>query len=135
MRAMHPASSSRKRGATAAANTLLSIFVVVAELKPFFAALIGGYEPFKPLHILITSSDHPINWWPKWYEKDDNNWAQVKRRIKVCYNIYQREQVPTETDLNDVNMWKTWRQTGSTNEPRDMIGALGEQMIRVLPEN
>jgi len=56
-------------------------------------------------HIFITSDTHPINWWPKWYEKDSNNWAQVKRRIRACYYV-ESQQKRTSIDLDEVDMWK-----------------------------
>lgn len=46
----------------------------------------GGYVPFSPEYLFITSPDHPINWWPQWTAKSDNNWAQLKRRISFIYH-------------------------------------------------
>lgn len=42
----------------------------------------GGYVQNRVNLILITCPQHPINWWPKWYQKDSpNNWDQIKRRV------------------------------------------------------
>ncbi len=69
----------------------------------------GGYIENESKLLFFTSSDHPINWWPKWYAKDDNNWAQVKRRLnQVWLNTKNDGEYATHaTDLDDVSMYKT----------------------------
>jgi len=42
----------------------------------------GGSTPFGAKVLMITSPDHPINWWPKWQKKDPNNTAQLMRRLE-----------------------------------------------------
>lgn len=64
----------------------------------------GDFVENKSTHLFFTSSTHPINWWPGWYEKDDNNWAQVKRRLNKINLVHDR--VVTETDIDDVSMYK-----------------------------
>jgi len=56
-------------------------------------------------HLFFTSSDHPINWWPKWYSKDPNNWAQVRRRLDKIY-IAQEHQV-SNVDIDEYKIYQT----------------------------
>jgi len=56
-------------------------------------------------HLFFTSSDHPINWWPKWYSKDPNNWAQVRRRLDKLY-IAQDHQV-SNVDIDEYKIYQT----------------------------
>jgi len=83
-----------------------------------FLNLLDGLErlPIKGSHVankskvlFFTSPDHPINWWPKWYAKDDNNWAQVKRRLRKIF--YCENQNITETDIEDYNVYKNTIET------------------------
>ncbi len=60
----------------------------------------GGFIMFAPGYLLITSPDHPINWWPNWYLKTDNNWAQIRRRIT---SIFHCEKQGDEYKTNDVS--------------------------------
>lgn len=64
----------------------------------------GDFVENKSTILFFTSSDHPINWWPKWYAKSDNNWAQVKRRINHIYQAVEYK--ITETDKEDAGMYK-----------------------------
>lgn len=64
----------------------------------------GNYTPNESKFLFFTSSDHPINWWPKWYAKDENNWAQVKRRLDKIY-MAEDWQVH-EIQIDDFNMYK-----------------------------
>lgn len=64
----------------------------------------GGYEENKARCLFFTSPDHPINWWPKWYAKDENNWAQVKRRLDKIYWCVDKKE--TETDINESQLYK-----------------------------
>jgi len=70
----------------------------------------GGYVENKSSCLFFTSPDHPINWWPKWYDKCDNNWAQVARRLDKVYYC-QKESVdkwlePQEVKNEDANFYK-----------------------------
>lgn len=56
-------------------------------------------------HLFFTSSDHPINWWPKWYSKDPNNWAQVRRRLDKIY-LAQDHQV-SNVDIDEYKIYQT----------------------------
>jgi len=64
----------------------------------------GSYIENKSRVLFFTSPDHPINWWPKWYAKDPNNWAQVKRRLDKVYSC--EEHVATETSIGDSELYK-----------------------------
>lgn len=64
----------------------------------------GGHEENKSRVLFFTSPDHPINWWPKWYAKDPNNWAQVERRLQKVYSCENQE--ATETDIRDSSFYK-----------------------------
>lgn len=64
----------------------------------------GAFVPNESSIIFITSSDHPINWWPKWYAKDDNNWAQVRRRLNNLY--YCENRIITEVAQGDDSIYK-----------------------------
>lgn len=64
----------------------------------------GGHLVNKARFLFFTSPDHPINWWPKWYAKDENNWAQVKRRLGDVYHC--DDQKYTKTDNNDCSFYK-----------------------------
>jgi len=76
-----------------------------ADTKP----IKGGSIEFDPETILITSSDHPINWWPNWYKKDPNNWAQVARRIRIYHCEWDGGSVYKKTELDNANaeLWIT----------------------------
>jgi len=65
----------------------------------------GGFVDFSPKQIYITSPDHPVNWWPNWYDRTDNNWAQVKRRLDKVIRVdkMMQEQIPVE----DSYLYKT----------------------------
>jgi len=69
----------------------------------------GGYVDNKAKHLFFTSSDHPINWWPKWYAKTDhrggNNYGQVKRRVNKIY-IAQDQKI-SEVGRDDHDIYKT----------------------------
>lgn len=69
----------------------------------------GGYVKNLSKVLFFTSPDHPINWWPKWYAKDSNNWAQVKRRLDKVFSC--DEQVATETAIGDAEFYKTQIET------------------------
>lgn len=64
----------------------------------------GDYIDNQTKHLFFTSSDHPINWWPKWYSKDQNNWAQVKRRLDKVY--LAEEHKVSETRIEDSDFYK-----------------------------
>lgn len=64
----------------------------------------GDFVENKATHLFFTSATHPINWWPNWYAKDDNNWAQVERRLKKI-NVVQNY-VVAETMKSDYAMYK-----------------------------
>jgi len=64
----------------------------------------GNYITNKSKQLFFTSPDHPINWWPKWYAKDDNNWAQVKRRLNIIYECV--DWVVTKTEIQNSNLYK-----------------------------
>lgn len=64
----------------------------------------GGYITNLSTTLFFTSPDHPINWWPKWYAKDDNNWAQVKRRLGDIW--WCDEQKYIKTDNEEYNLYK-----------------------------
>ena len=65
----------------------------------------GNYTTNYAKHLFFTSSDHPINWWPKWYAKDPNNWAQVRRRLDKVY-LADNHSVQ-DTDLNEYRIYQT----------------------------
>jgi len=64
----------------------------------------GDYVENKSHTLFFTSPDHPINWWPKWYAKTDNNWAQVKRRLGTIF--LAQDQKSIEIDIEDSNIYK-----------------------------
>jgi len=64
----------------------------------------GGHVENKAKVLMFTSPDHPINWWPKWYAKDDNNWAQVKRRLRKIF--YCENYNITETDIEEYKIYQ-----------------------------
>jgi hypothetical protein len=64
----------------------------------------GSFVENTSRFLLFTRSDHPINWWPKWYAKDPNNWEQVKRRLNVIY--FTDQQVSTATDKEEFAIYK-----------------------------
>lgn len=64
----------------------------------------GDFIENKSTILFFTSAEHPINWWPKWYAKSDNNWAQVKRRLD---HIYQAQDYKiTEIDKDEAESYK-----------------------------
>lgn len=68
------------------------------------APIKGAYIPFKPKMLLITTDVHPINWWPGWYAKTSNNWAQIKRRLRNIYICNDRN--VTEVTHENVDFYK-----------------------------
>jgi len=64
----------------------------------------NGYAPSQVKYIFMASPHHPINWWPQWYAKEPNNWAQVKRRLDQV--LYVCDQVVTKTDLDNTDEYK-----------------------------
>lgn len=73
----------------------------------------GGFIKNESKALFFTSSDHPINWWPKWYAKDENNWAQVKRRLdSIWLSTHDNDEYKAvETDKEDAAMYKTEQDT------------------------
>lgn len=88
------------RGEVMKPHEFLALLDNTSKTKP----VKGGKVDFNPKAILITSPDHPINWWPKWYAKNPNNWAQVKRRLDRVVHVHDR--ALTEVDLSEIEMWK-----------------------------
>lgn len=87
----------------------------------------GGKALWGPKYIFITSSDHPVNWWPNWYAKDGNNWAQVARRISKIFETkkegdeYRLREVQEEDPINH----------RIAPPPQEVFGALGERQVRI----
>jgi len=91
------------RGDSMKPADFLQLINNTADTKP----IKGGAIEFDPETILITSSDHPINWWPKWYKKDPNNWAQVSRRIEIYHCQWDGKDTYTK-DLLDNSGAELW---------------------------
>lgn len=62
----------------------------------------GGFVENKSKYLFFTSPDHPINWWPNWYAKDENNWAQVKRRLDKIYQMDTHKGIETDVDSSQL---------------------------------
>lgn len=93
------------RGSTMTPNEFLNLLDGIPRLN-----VKGAFATNKATLLLFTSPDHPINWWPKWYAKTENNWAQVKRRLdKVIHCISQDQR--EETRLDEANLYKNQVET------------------------
>lgn len=69
----------------------------------------GGYVENKSHTLFFTAPEHPINWWPKWYQKTENNWNQVKRRLQTIF--IAQEQTVTEVPIGDCSLYKHFTET------------------------
>jgi len=79
----------------------------------------GGSTPFKAQVLLITSPDHPINWWPKWQKKDKNNTTQLLRRLQSIVHCRKEGEDYIKEILND------WTETA------DLFKNIEEEVVRV----
>jgi len=79
----------------------------------------GGSTPFKAQVLLITSPDHPINWWPKWQKKDKNNTTQLLRRLQSIVHCRKEGEDYIKEILND------WTETA------DLFKNTEEEVVRV----
>jgi len=92
------------RGSSMEPHEFLNLLDGLSRLKVH-----GSYTENKSKVLFFTSPDHPINWWPKWYAKDQNNWAQVKRRLDKVYSCEDHK--ATETNIDDSEFYKIEIQT------------------------